>query len=301
MVCSEYTFTIVPKLSKYVSEKSNCLPFTISFLFCADNLVAYSKLALVFELYIDAVTVSLLPYGASLFMILSLDRMMLSFYSSMCRKTRSQLSPKERDFCDIKTDINPKCWLSRYRRTSIGYLFKMLLFYHGIGLLLMLAGTSIVKEVISNYEEPSLTRYLSLVLSAGPVEETLFFGIPYYAFGNHFVVLGGGIVWAMLHILNTHTLDIRNLAYANWLFVIPSFFFSFRTWISGKGWFAIITHSGWNGIFFTLGCVHHDYSCLIIPGGGALALSNIILSIVLVGLTYALYKRSQFSPKFQNS
>ena len=246
---------------------------------------------------------SLLPYGASLFVILyiSLDRRMLSFYSSMCRKTRSQLSPKERDFCDIKTDINPKCWLSRYRRTSIGYLIKMLLFYHGIGLLLMLAGTSIVKEVISNYEEPSLTRYLSLVLSAGPVEETLFFGIPYYAFGNHFVVLGGGIVWAMLHILNTHTLDIRNLAYANWLFVIPSFFFSFRTWISGKGWFAIITHSGWNGIFFTLGCVHHDYSCLIIPGGGTLAMSNIILSIVLVGLTYALYKRSQFSPKFQNS
>jgi len=226
---------------------------------------------------------------------------MLSFYSSMCRKTRSQLSPKERDFCDIKTDINPKCWLSRYRRTSIGYLIKMLLFYHGIGLLLMLAGTSIVKEVISNYEEPSLTRYLSLVLSAGPVEETLFFGIPYYAFGNHYVVLGGGIVWAMLHILNTHTLDIRNLAYANWLFVIPSFFFSFRTWISGKGWFSIITHSGWNGIFFTLGCVHHDYSCLIIPGSSALALSNIILSIVLVGLTYALYKRSQFSPKFQNS
>lgn len=245
----------------------------------------------------------LLSSSDSLFMIqnISLDKRMLSFYRSMHRKTRGQLSPKERDFCDIKTDINPKSWLSRYRRTSIGYLIKMLLFYHGIGLLLMLAGTSIVKEVISNYEEPSLTRYLALVLSAGPVEETLFFGIPYYAFGNHYVVLGGGIVWAMLHILNTHTLDIRNLAYANWLFVIPSFFFSFRTWISGKGWFTIITHSGWNGIFFTLGCVHHDYPCLIIPSGGSyeLALSNIILSIILVGLTYALYRRRQPSSKFQ--
>ena len=137
---------------------------------------------------------------------------MLCFYIAMYRKTRGQLSAKVRDFCDIKTDVNPKSWFSRYRRTSIGYLIKMLLFYHGIGLLLMLAGTSIVKEVISNYEEPSLTRDLSLVLSAGPVEETLFFGIPYYAFGNHYVVLGGGIVWAMLHILNTHILDIRNLS-----------------------------------------------------------------------------------------
>ena len=99
----------------------------------------------------------------------------------------------------------------------------------------MLAGISIVQKVISNYEEPSLPRYLTLVLSAGPTEETLFFGIPFYAFGNHYVVLAGGIIWAMLHILNTHAVDIHNLAYANWLFVIPSFFFSFRTWISGKG------------------------------------------------------------------
>lgn len=165
----------------------------------------------------------------------------------------------------------------------------------------MLTGISIVKGVISNYEEPSVMHYLTLVLSAGPMEETLFFGIPYYASGNHYLVIGGGIVWAMLHILNTRTLDIHNLAYANWLFVIPSFFFSFRTWISGKGWFAIITHSGWNGIFFTLGCVHRDYTCIIIPneGNNTLALSNIILSIILVGITYVLYRRSLSSTIFQ--
>ena len=57
----------------------------------------------------------------------------------------------------------------------------MLMFYHGIGLLLMFAGISIVQKVISNYEEPSLPHYLALVLSAGPTEESLFFGIPYYA------------------------------------------------------------------------------------------------------------------------
>jgi hypothetical protein len=191
--------------------------------------------------------------------------------------------------------MNPRSWLSRYRRTSIGHLTIMLMFYHGIGLLLMLVGISIVQKVISNYEEPSLPHYLALVLSAGPTEESLFFGIPFYAFGNHYVVLAGGIIWAMLHIINTHTLDIHNLAYANWLFVIPSFFFSFRTWISGKGWFAILTHSGWNGIFFTLGCVYRDYPCLIIPNGGnyTLTLSSIMLSIILVGLTYVLYRRKK--------
>ncbi len=77
----------------------------------------------------------------------------------------------------------------------------------------MLAGISIVQKVISNYEEPSLPRYLTLVLSAGPTEETLFFGIPFYAFGNHYVVLAGGIIWAMLHILNTHAAILDGMAF----------------------------------------------------------------------------------------
>lgn len=198
-------------------------------------------------------------------------------------------------FSDIKADINPKSWLSKYRRTSIVYLMKMLLFYHGIGLLFMLIGTSIAAKVISNYNDRSIPNSsLISVLAAGPIEETVFFGIPFYLFGNHFLVLAGGIVWAMTHILNTNRLDISNLAYANWLFVIPSLFFSLRTWISGKGWFAIVTHSIWNGIFFTLGCVYGEISCITISAeknfltGGV---STLMVSALLSILTYLLYKR----------
>jgi hypothetical protein len=200
-------------------------------------------------------------------------------------------------FSDIKADINPKSWLSKYRRTSIAYLMKMLLFYHGIGLLLMLIGTSIATKVISNYNDRSIPHSsLISVLAAGPIEEAVFFGIPFYLFGNHFLVLAGGIAWAMTHILNTNRLDISNLAYANWLFVIPSLFFSLRTWISGKGWFAIVTHSIWNGIFFTLGCAYGEISCITISAeknfvtGGV---SSLVVSALLSILTYLLYKRKQ--------
>ena len=198
-------------------------------------------------------------------------------------------------FCDIKADINPKSWLSKYRRTSIVYLMKMLLFYHGIGLLFMLIGTSIAEKVIVNYNDRSIPRSsLISVLAAGPIEETVFFGIPYYLFGNYFLVLAGGIAWAMTHILNTNRLDISTLAYANWLFVIPSLFFSLRTWISGKGWFAIVTHSIWNGIFFTLGCASGEISCIAIfdeKNFLTVGVSSLIVSLLLSILTYMLYKR----------
>ena len=65
----------------------------------------------------------------------------------------------------------------------------MLLFYHGIGFILMLIGTSVVEKVFLDYEEPTRPLYLSLVLSAGPIEETIFFGIPFYVFANNLVVL----------------------------------------------------------------------------------------------------------------
>jgi len=169
----------------------------------------------------------------------------------------------------------------------------MLLFYHVMGLVLMLIGTFVAQKVISDYKEPVIPLSLVSVLSAGPTEETMFFGIPFYIFGNHFVVLAGGIVWAMIHILNTNTPNVNNLAYANWLFVVPSLFFSLRTWISGKGWFAIVTHSIWNGIFFVLSCNLSQTSCMIGSTQKSLlgGINSLVLALILVGLTYILYKR----------
>lgn len=188
-------------------------------------------------------------------------------------------------------------WLSKFRRTSLGYLTLMVLFYHGIGILIMFVGTFLLENAfIPDYEAPSRPAPLSFVsvLSAGPIEEILFFGIPFYASGNHLVVLAGGIVWTMLHVLNTNTLEISNLAYANWLFVIPSLFLSLRTWISGKGWFAIVTHSTWNTIFFILGCLVGEVSCLVNVGSDdfvSSSISSIVLSSTLAVFAYMLYTR----------
>ena len=155
----------------------------------------------------------------------------------------------------------------------------------------MIIGTFLAETTISGYKEPTTPLSIASVLSAGPIEETLFFGIPFYIFGNHFLVLATGTIWAMLHIL-TACPDINNLAYANWLFVIPSLFFSLRTWISGKGWFAIITHSIWNATFFALSCGTGEISCMLIPQGWIflVGMTNIAVPGALLSLTVQYYR-----------
>lgn len=169
----------------------------------------------------------------------------------------------------------------------------MLLFYHGIGVLIMVIGTFTIERLVPEYQEVSVPLSIISVLAAGPIEEILFFGLPFYVLGHHLIVLAGGMLWVMLHILNTDTLELGTLSYANWLFVLPSLFFSLRTWISGKGWFAILTHSAWNGVFFTLGCLVGEVSCSIsLQGNDILASINSVgLSVILIGLISVLYKR----------
>ena len=187
--------------------------------------------------------------------------------------------------------MNPKSWLSRYQNNSIKYLTIMLLFYHGVGIFLLIGGMEIINLFVSDYQEPDIPHKILPVLLAGPIEETIFFGLPYYLSGNTFVVLGTGIFWTTLHIFNTDTLDLNYLAYANWLFVIPSLFFSLRTWISNKGWFSIIVHSAWNIIFFYLGCFTGELNCDYSIDSSDIMV--IFISIMLMILTYfaMLYRR----------
>jgi membrane protease YdiL (CAAX protease family) len=159
----------------------------------------------------------------------------------------------------------------------------------------MLGGSYAIQLSMNDHNPSSVPRYLVPVLGAGPIEESVFFGIPYYATGNIVVVIISGATWVMLHIFNTKSLDMASLSFSNWLFVMPSFFYSLRTWISGKGWFAILAHSSWNGIFFMLGCANNEYMCSLIPSSGASSptqIAGIILSIALVtALTYIFYRR----------
>jgi hypothetical protein len=192
-------------------------------------------------------------------------------------------------FADEKADMHPKSWLSKYRRTSVGYLTKMLLFYHGIGIVLLLAGTAVIEQVNPQYEEPSIPRSLPSVLAAGPLEETIFFGIPFYVFGNAYSVVVTGAMWVAIHILNTDTLDLNSLAFGNLLFVLPSMFFSLRTWASGKGWFSVLTHSAWNGVFFAAGCGASEFTCTLVDSD-INTTAIVLASAGLLGATYALYR-----------
>ena len=196
-------------------------------------------------------------------------------------------------FADVKADFHPRSWLSRYRHTSIGYLTKMLLFYHGMGIVLLLVGSALIEQVLPGHQEPSIPRSLSGVLTAGPLEETIFFGIPFYFFGNVYFVLVTGAVWVAVHLLNTDTLSINNLAFGNLFFVMPSLFFSLRTWISGKGWFSVVVHSAWNGVFFAAGCSTGEFKCTAIDSEMTTTAVVFVLSAALLVAAYALYKRRE--------
>jgi len=192
----------------------------------------------------------------------------------------------------LKNDFNPLTWISKYRRNSIYYLTIMVLFYHLIGFVMMVIGSVIVDLVVNKYNEPTIPLTVFSVIFAGPFEETIFFGIPFYLTGNNLVTLAGGVIWASLHILNTPTVQVSSLAYLTWLFVTPSIFASLRTWISGKGWFAIIAHSIWNLIFFAAGCTNGEFPCLIVNEKDFLIdIAYVSTSIVFILLTYFLYLR----------
>lgn len=186
-------------------------------------------------------------------------------------------------------DISPKNWISRYYNNSLIYLIIMFLFYHSIGIISSSIGTIIIDNSIVEYKEPNLPLSMFPVILAGPLEESLFFGIPFYAFGNHLFVLIGGIAWAMLHIFNTYSIEANQLSYANWLFVIPSLFFSLRTWLSGKGWFAILGHSIWNLLFFSLSCIFQETSCSYSFENEHISIA--LLASILITIVYLLRKR----------
>lgn len=207
------------------------------------------------------------------------------------------LCPLTGRFTDEKADFNPRSWLSKYKRTSVSYLTKMLLFYHSIGIVLLIAGSVLIEQTLPDYEQPSLPRSLASVLAAGPIEETVFFGLPFYIVGNAYFVLVTGSVWVGIHLFNTDTLSVNSLAFGNLLFVLPSLFFSLRTWISGKGWFSVITHSAWNGIFFAAGCSTGEFTCTTIDTDISATVLSIALSAGLSGATYVIYRRKEKSER----
>lgn len=191
-------------------------------------------------------------------------------------------------------DINPRSWLSKYRKTSVTYLVSMGIFYLVIGLVLQQAGNSLAQHFISNYQTPSVPISITLGLSSGPLEEIVFFGTLFYLNGNYLMILAGGIIWSVLHIFNTSNIASTNLAYGSVFFTIPHIFFSLRTWISGKGWFAILFHTSWNAIVLGIQCTQGS-NCIPIGSGLAffLDLSSIAATAVLSIALYRMYRHKR--------
>ena len=185
-------------------------------------------------------------------------------------------------------DINPKNWLKPFQRTSVWYMLKIDLFYHFLGLILMYLGSNLATLIISDYATPQIPVSVSLAISAGFFEEAVFFGIPFYLSGNPLMVLGGGVVWSAAHLFNTGVISIETLAYGGFLFSIPHIFFSLRIWSSGKGWFAIVFHSGWNFAFLMMYCGMGLRECSVI-NDGMFDVLNIIMAITTILMVYFAY------------
>lgn len=138
------------------------------------------------------------------------------------------------------------------------------LFYHGLGLILMYAGSYFADKIISDYTIPQIPVSISLALSSGILEESVFFGIPYYLSGHPLVLLGSGVIWSVAHLFNSGVLSMNNLAYGMFLLAIPNIFFSIRVWSSKKGWFAIMFHSMWNFTVLISYCTMGLRQCSVI-------------------------------------
>jgi len=189
-------------------------------------------------------------------------------------------------------DINPKTWLRPFQKTSITYLLKMGLFYSILGLLMMYAGSFLASSLISDYEIPQFPVSVLLAASSGLLEESVFFGIPYYITGHPMILLGTGIIWSISHLFNSGMFSIETLSYSGFLFTVPHIFFSIRTWISKKGWFAIVFHSGWNVSMLSIYCILGLRQCSII--NDMFDVSNFLMAAsagVIVYLAYQNKKR----------
>ncbi len=180
----------------------------------------------------------------------------------------------------------------------MGYLFKMGFLYHILAIGVAFA-IGAIQEYGFGYQVPLPEFPLGALLLAGPFEETLFFGIPFYLTNNHYVVLAVGTIWAIFHVFNTDiaTFSFEYLSYPNLAVAIISLFYSLRTWTSGKGWFSILFHSLYNAVAFIVMGLTGENPWAMTVDRGITEIGMLIISLPLLGITYGLYhlrKRREF-------
>jgi hypothetical protein len=72
-----------------------------------------------------------------------------------------------------------------------------------------------------------------------------------------------------------------------------------RTWISGKGWFAILFHAGWNLAFLLSYCSAGIRDCSVFGEGGYMMLDIFALGLTgsLLSILYLLHAKSKISKR----
>ncbi len=155
----------------------------------------------------------------------------------------------------------------------------------------MYAGSFFATSVISDYEIPQFPVSIILAISSGLLEESIFFGMPYYMTGNPLILLGTGIVWSASHLFSSGVFSVETLSYGGFLFTIPHIFFSIRTWISKKGWFVIVFHSVWNFAFLILYCMLGLRQCSVL--NDTYDILNLVMAISAGVIVYLAYQNKK--------
>ncbi len=200
---------------------------------------------------------------------------------------------------DFQIDVSPSTWLKPYSNNSIKHILKMAIFYHVIGLLIAFVVWGAVILNDPSHEIPFYPLTLIDVTTAGPIEESLLFGLPYFLTGNQYVMLGTAILWTLFHVGGLDedgNFSEEWLTWENFAFVIPTMFFSYRTWFSGKGWLSIVVHSVWNVGAFGVDCVSGEGDCIIYESdveGNIISVVLILVSAILIGITFWAYRRRE--------
>jgi len=88
-----------------------------------------------------------------------------------------------------------------------------------------------------------------------------FFGLPQYLSGHPIVVIGVGSLWSIAHLFAPITESTYSLNLTAFFATIPVLLFHIRVWRSGKGWFAIVTHVGYNFLIQLERCSSYVSSC----------------------------------------
>lgn len=194
-------------------------------------------------------------------------------------------------------DVNPRHWLQKFQKNSILHLVKMAIFYHAISLGLTYAGSLLIPKIIPDYQAPAFPVSITMAATAAPTEEILFFGIPFYLTGNPYAILAVGSIWSIAHIFSTNSFALNGLGYVVFFATVPHLFFSLRTWMSGKGWFAILFHLSWNLAFLLSYCAAGFRGCPAIGYGpyGELDMYAMAIAASLVSIIILMHKKNKIA------